>query len=415
MTPPSRRVVVTGLAAFTPLGNTLEESWEGLLAGRSGIAPLTLFDSREHQTRIAGELKNFVPHESIPFKQAKRMDRFTQIAVTAGLQLMENAKFAISEEDSREVGVILGCGLGGLETIETFHGRLSKQGPKKISPFYIPMLIANMAPAQIAISIGARGVNLATTSACASGLHGIGCAYADILAGRSKAIITGGVEATITAMAVSGFNAMKALSTRNDEPEKASRPFDRDRDGFVMSEGCGLLLLEELDHALARGAKILAEVIGYGASCDAGHMVAPDEDGRGMSLAMQNALRDAGIAPERVDHINAHGTSTPLNDISETRAIKAVFGSHANKLTISANKSQIGHMLGAAGGAESVFTVLTIAKGMIPGTMNLENPDDECDLNYMAGRAAPGRVNYAMCNSFGFGGTNASIVFKRFE
>jgi 3-oxoacyl-[acyl-carrier-protein] synthase II len=343
------------------------------------------------------------------------MDRFAQIAVVAASQLLEDGGFTISEEEAARCGVILGCGLGGLKTTEEFHSRLLKRGPNKISPFYIPELIANMSAGQVSIMTGAKGPNLTTTSACASALHGIGYAYSDIRLGRTDVMITGGVESTITPMGVSGFNAMKALSVRNDEPEKASRPFDRDRDGFVIGEGCGLLLLESLDHALSRGAKIYAEVRGYGASSDAYHMTAPDQTGAGMALAMQAALADGETALEDVDHVNAHGTSTMLNDLSESRALKAVFGDHVGNVSITANKSMIGHLLGAAGGVESVFTAMSIAHSLVPGTINLDNPDDECDLNHVIGGSREQRIQHALCNSFGFGGTNASILFKRYE
>ena len=410
-----KRVVITGLAAITPIGNDLGTSWSNLLQGTSGIGPITQFDCSEFQTRIAGELKNFRPEEYIPAKQLKRMDRFVQIAVMASKQLLEDADFTISEEEAARCGVILGCGLGGLKTIEDFHSRLLKRGPNKVSPFYIPELIANMSAGQVSIFTGAKGPNLTTTSACASALHGIGYAYSDIRLGRADVMITGGVESTITPMGVSGFNAMKALSTRNDEPEKASRPFERDREGFVIGEGAGLLMLESLEHALARGAKIYAEVGGYGASSDAYHMTAPDQTGSGMALAMRAALADGEMAPEAIDHVNAHGTSTKLNDLSETRALKTVFGEHAKKISITANKSMIGHLLGASGGAESVFTAMSIAEGIVPGTINLDHPDDECTLDYVADGTRKQDIHHALCNSFGFGGTNASMMYKKFN
>ena len=411
----SRRVVITGLALLTPLGNDVKSSWEALISGKSGIGPITRFDCSAFDTKIAGEVKGFDPLKFIPKKQAQRMDRFNHYAVATAMMLLEDANFKITEKNCAKVGILLGCGLGGLETIEEFHTRLTKRGPSKISPFYIPKLISNIAPGQIAIFTGAKGPNLVTTSACASGVHSIGYAYSDIKLGRADVMICGGVESTITPMAVSGFNAMKALSTRNDEPEKASRPFDKDRDGFVMSEGCGLLLLEELNHALDRGAKIYAEICGYGASADAYHITAPDETGEGMALAMKNALEEAKVDPNEIDHINAHGTSTYWNDICETRAIKKVFGKHAYDIPITANKSMIGHALGAAGGIESVFSVLTLYHGIIPPTINLENPDPECDLDYVPNVARKKQVNYVLCNSFGFGGTNACVLFKRFE
>ncbi|WP_462324075.1 beta-ketoacyl-ACP synthase II [Desulfoplanes sp.] len=410
-----KRVVVTGLAAITPIGNDLETSWSNLIQGKSGIGPITQFDCSDFQTRIAGELKNFHPEETIPPKQLKRMDRFARIAVVAAQQLLKDGDYSIRGEEAARCGVILGCGLGGLKTIEDFHSRLLKRGPNKISPFYIPELIANMSAGQVSIFTGAKGPNLTTTSACASALHGIGYAFSDIKLGRADVMITGGVESTITPMGVSGFNAMKALSTRNDDPEKASRPFDRDRDGFIIGEGCGLLLLESLDHALARGAKIYAEVGGYGASSDAYHMTAPDQSGAGMALAMQAALADGEISRGDIDHVNAHGTSTMLNDLSESRALKSVFGDHIANVSITANKSMIGHLLGAAGGAESAFTAMSIANALVPGTINLDTPDEESDLDHVTEGTRAQAIEHALCNSFGFGGTNASILFNRYQ
>jgi 3-oxoacyl-[acyl-carrier-protein] synthase II len=329
--------------------------------------------------------------------------------------LLEQAGYEITKDMEEVVGIVLGCGLGGLETIEEFHTRLMNKGPGRISPFYIPKLISNIAAGQIAIFTRAKGPNMVTTSACASGVHSIGYAFSDLKLNRVRAMICGGVESTITPMAVSGFNAMKALSTRNDEPERASRPFDRDRDGFLISEGGGLLLLETLDQALERGATIYAEVCGFGASADAYHMTAPDESGEGMASAMRAALKEAEVSPQEVDHINAHGTSTPMNDVAETRAIKNVFGDHAYSMSITGNKSMIGHMLGAAGGVESVFSVKTLQEGTIPGTINLEHPDPECDLDYVSEGTRQQQCEYALCNSFGFGGTNACILFKRYQ
>jgi len=410
-----QRVVVTGLATITPLGNDLETSWNNLLAGKNGVGPITRFDCSEFDTKIAAEIKNFDPTDYLDPKQIKRLDRFCHYALAAAKMLLKQANWPIEEELNENLGVLLGCGLGGLETIEEFHTKLKEKGPKRVSPFYIPQLISNMAAGQISIMAKAKGPNLVTTSACASGLHAIGYAFSEVKLGRVKAIITGGVESTITPMAVSGFNAMKALSTRNEEPEKASRPFDRDRDGFVIGEGCGLLLLESLESALERGATIFAEVVGFGASSDAYHMTAPEENGTGMALAMQRALKEAQVDPREIDHINAHGTSTKLNDICETRAIKKVFGSHAYDLLITSNKSMIGHTLGAAGGIESVFSVLSIYHGQIPPTINLDNPDPECDLNYCANQKVEKDIEFALCNSFGFGGTNGCILFRKFH
>lgn len=409
-----KRVVVTGLSAISPLGNNLQSTWSALLEGKSGIGPITHFDASEFDTRIAGELKGFNPEDfDISPKAAKRMDRVVQIAVANSNMLMRDSGFIITRENAENVAVIVGVGLGGLNTIEAFHTKLMEAGPSRVSPFYIPMLISNMAPGQISINLGARGPNFATTSACASGLHAIGYSFTEIMLGRCVAAITGGVEATITPMGISGFTALKAMSTRNDEPEKASRPFDKGRDGFVMGEGSGMLMLEELEHAKARGAKIYAEIIGFGASGDAHHMTAPMENGEGMALAMKRAIRDAGVTPEAVDHINAHATSTPIGDICETVAIKSVFGERAYDIPVTANKSQIGHLLGAAGGIESVFSVMTLADGKIPGTINYENPDPDCDLDYITEGTRSQQVSTVLCNGFGFGGTNASMLFKR--
>ena len=411
-----KRVVVTGLSALTPLGNDLKTTWDRLVAGKSGIAPITLFDASEYDARIAGEVKNFNPEDYMPYKQARRMDRFTQFGVAGATMLMKHAGYTITDDNAHRVQVVMGVGLGGLSTIETFHSKLMESGPSKISPFMIPMLISNMAPGQISIFTGAKGNNVVLTSACASAIHAIGTAWSEILLGRGDAAITGGVEATVTPMGVSGFTALKALSTtHNDEPTKASRPFDKERDGFVVGEGAGMLMLETLESAKTRGATIYAEIVGYGASADAYHMTAPHESGEGMARAMQNALNEAGLKPTDIDHINAHATSTALNDAGETKGIKTVFGDHAYKIRISATKSMTGHLLGAAGGIESVFSVLALHEGVVPGTINRENPDPDCDLNYMTQGSEKVQCQYAMCNSFGFGGTNASVIFKRWE
>ncbi len=410
-----KRVVVTGLEAVTPIGNSLAESWKNLVAGKSGIQALTRFDCSNFATRIAGEVKNYDVSELLPHKLAKRLEPFCTWAMVCAEKALKTAAYVIPKDREHRIGCILGCGLGGLQTIEDSVQRLVLQGPKRISPFTIPTLISNMSPGMVSIFTRCKGPNLITTSACASGTHAIGTAYSEIQLGRADLMLTGGVESVLTPLAVSAFNALKALSVRNDEPERASRPFDRDRDGFVMGEGCGMLLLESLEHAQARGAKIHAEVVGFGSSADAFHMTAPPEDGEGMILAMQAALDEAGVPPEAVDSINAHATSTPLNDICETRAIKAVFKEHAPKLMITANKSMIGHLLGAAGGVEGVFSVMTLSEGVVPGTINLDNPDEGCDLNYMADGSQKKEVGYVLSNSFGFGGTNACILFKRWE
>ena len=408
------RVVVTGVSGITPLANDLPTTWKRLLAGESGIGPITLFDATGFNSRIAGEVKNFNPEDFISPKQARRMDRFTHFAVAAARMLIDDAELEIDDDVAEDLGVILGVGLGGLSTIETWHTKLLESGPNKITPFMIPMLISNMGPGQISIETGAKGPNVVTTTACASGIHAIGTAYSEIVLGRSRRIISGGVESTITPLGVAGFTALKALSTHhNDEPEVASRPFDATRDGFVVGEGAGLLLLEDLDAALDRGARIYAEVVGYGASGDAYHMTAPHETGEGMASAMKRAMKDARVKPEQIGHINAHATSTQLNDSTETKAMKLAFGDHAKNLKISATKSMTGHLLGAAGGIESVFTAMALRDGIVPGTINLEHPDPACDLDYVASGSEKHDFEYAMCNSFGFGGTNASLVLKK--
>jgi 3-oxoacyl-[acyl-carrier-protein] synthase II len=409
------RVVVTGMGAITPIGNDLATSWQNLLDGVSGAGPITRFDAAGFDTTFACEVKGFDPSKYIPVKQARRMDLFTQYAVVASMMAVENAGLDITPELAPFVGTLIGCGLGGLHTIEEQHKKLLAGGPGKVSPFFIPVLIANMAAGQAAIFTGAKGPNVCTTTACASGAHGVGYAYTDIMLGRAKAMICGGSESTIAPLAVSGFNALKALSTRNDEPTKASRPFDKDRTGFVIGEGAGMLILEELEFAKARGAKILAEVVGFGASGDAFHMTAPPESGEGAALAMAAALREAGMKPEDIDCVNAHGTSTQLNDQCETQALKTVFGDHAYKLSVTSNKSMIGHCLGAAGAIESVFSVKSILEGVVPPTINYETPDPLCDLDYTPGAPKKRTVRTVLNDSFGFGGTNACLIFKKYE
>jgi len=408
------RVVVTGMAAVTPIGSDLATSWRNLLEGVSGAGPITRFDATGFDTTIACEIKEFDPSGYIPVKQARRLDLFSQYAVVASLMAVEDSGLQITPEVAPHVGTQIGCGLGGLHTIEEQHKKLLAGGPGKVSPFFIPVLIANMAAGQSAIFTGAKGPNGCTTTACASGAHGVGYAYTDIMLGRAKAMICGGAESTIAPLGVSGFNALKALSTQNDSPATASRPFDKDRSGFVMGEGSGILVLEELEFAKARGARILAEVAGFGSSGDAYHMTAPPESGEGAALAMAAALREAGMKPEQIDSINAHGTSTQLNDQCETQAIKTVFGDHAYKLSITGNKSMIGHCLGAAGAIESVFCVKSILEGVIPPTINYDTPDPACDLDYTPNKAKKREVRAIMNNSFGFGGTNACLVFKKF-
>lgn len=411
-----KRVVITGLSAITPLGLDLETTWDAILSGKSGVAKITHFDTTGFDTDIAGEVKGLDLEKYMNPKQARQMDKFVQYAVCAVQDLIKNSAYEITPENAEYIGIILGVGLGGLGTLETFHSKLVNSGPSRVSPFYIPMLISNMAPGQAAIFTGAKGPNMVLTSACASGTHAISSAYSEILLGRCDAIITGGSEATITPMGISGFTSMKALCSKyNDEPERASCPFSADRSGFVMGEGAALLLLETLDSALARNAKIYAEIVGVGASEDAYHIVAPREDAEGMATSMRRAIRDAGIACEDITHINAHGTSTGANDAAETKALHKVFGEHAKNLAISANKSQLGHLLGASGAVEAVIAVKTLETGMVPGTINLVNPDPACDLNYMADGPKQLNPKYVMSNSFGFGGTNGSIIFKKYE
>ena len=410
-----RRIVVTGLGLVTPLGIGVEETWSALVAGKSGISRITRFDASNLATQIAGEIKDFRPEDFVSRKEARRMDDFTAYSMAAAHMAVENAKLQIGDNNAERAGVVIGTGLGGLRTMEKFLQILLEHGPKKVSPFFIPMLIANMAPGQISIAFGAKGPNMAIETACAAGTHAIGDAFKLIQSGVADVMITGGVEAATTPLGVSGFNAMRAISTRNDEPERASRPFDRDRDGFVMGEGSGIVILEGLNHALERGAPVRAEVIGYGLTADAFHITAPAPDGEGMARCMKMALDDAGVAPEEVEYINAHGTSTDLNDRFETQAIKTVFGEHAYKVAVSSTKSMTGHLLGGAGGVETAFTVLAIERGILPPTINYENPDPECDLDYVPNVCRRAEVRTALSNSFGFGGTNAALVLRRYE
>ncbi len=411
----SRRVVITGMGMVSPLGTGVEKSWQALLQGKSGIGKITKFDATGYDTQIAAEVKDFLPENFLDKKEIRRMDVFIQYAMAASIMAMEDAQLKITPANADRIGVIVGAGLGGLTTIESFHKTLLEKGPSRISPFFIPMLIVNEAPGQISMRFGAKGPNSSVVTACATGNHNIGDAWRMIQRGDADGIIAGGVEATITPLAVSGFNAMKALSTRNAEPEKASRPFDKERDGFIIGEGAGIIILEELHHALDRGAKIYAEIVGYGLTGDAYHITAPSPDGEGAARCMVMALKDQEIPIQEVDYINAHGTSTQLNDMLETLAIKNVFHEHARKLAISSTKSMTGHLLGGAGGIEAIFTVLTIHTGMIPPTVNYENPDPECDLDYVPNEARRADVRVALSNSFGFGGTNAVLTFKKFE
>ena len=408
-----RRAVVTGIGLVSPLGVGIEENWDHLMQGKSGIGPITRFDTNRFATRIAGEVKDFHPEDFIAKKELRKMDPFLQYALAAARLALDDSKLQVTPELSNRAGAIMGCGLGGIATIEEYHKALLEYGPKKVSPFFIPMIISNMAPGLISIYHGLKGPNFSVQTACAAGTHAIGQAFHMIREGIADVMCCGGVEATISALAIAGFNAMRALSTRNDEPEKASRPFDMERDGFVMGEGSAVLVLEELDMAQERGARIYAEVIGFGASGDAYHMAAPAPNGEGAARCMENALQDAGIPPADVDYINAHGTSTDLNDKYETQAIKAVFGDHAWKMGISSTKSMTGHLLGAAGGIEGAYTALAIHRQIMPPTINYEHPDPDCDLDYVPNHPRQAAVRVALSNSFGFGGTNGSLLFKK--
>jgi 3-oxoacyl-[acyl-carrier-protein] synthase II len=398
-----------------PTGIGVETAWKNVCGGKSGIGPLTRFDTNGFETKIAGEVRDFNPELYIDKKEIKKMDLFIHFAIAATREALDNARLAITPENSEQIGVIVGTGLGGLPSLEKYHKILLEKGPGRISPFFIPMLIANLASGQIAILFGPKGPNTCVVTACATGAHCIGDAFRTIVYGDAEAMIAGGTEANITPLTIGGFNAMKALSTRNDEPEKASRPFEKNRDGFVVAEGAGILVLEELQFALKRKAKIHAELVGYGYTGDAYHITAPSPDGDGAIRCMKMAIKDAGITPEDVDYINAHGTSTPLNDLTETLAIKKVFGGHAKKVPISATKSMTGHLLGAAGSTEAIFTVLAIRDGIMPPTINYEEPDPQCDLDYVPNVARRKPSKTAMSNAFGFGGTNATLIFKKFE
>ncbi len=398
-----------------PTGIGVATAWKNVCEGKSGIGPLTRFDTDGFETKIAGEVKNFNPELYIDKKEIKKMDLFIHYAIAAAKEALEDAQLPITPENSEQIGVIVGTGLGGLPSIERYHKILLEKGPGRISPFFIPMLIANLASGQIAIQFGPKGPNTCVVTACATGAHCIGDAFRAIVYGDAEAMIAGGTEANITPLTIGGFNSMKALSTRNDEPQKASRPFEKNRDGFVVAEGAGVLILEELQFALKRKAKIYGELIGYGYTGDAYHITAPSPDGDGAIRCMRMAMKDAGLKPEDVDYINAHGTSTPLNDLTETVAIKAVFGDRAKKVPISATKSMTGHLLGAAGSTEAIFTVLSIRDGIIPPTINYEEADPQCDLDYVPNVARRKPLKIAMSNAFGFGGTNATLIFRKFE
>jgi 3-oxoacyl-[acyl-carrier-protein] synthase II len=408
-----RRVVITGVGIVSPLGIGNSQNWENAIAGKSGIGQITRFDVTDFPVKIAGEVKNFNAEEFIDKKEIKKMDLFIQYALAASHFAMEDSGLVIDESNAERVGVLVGAGLGGLPTIEKYHDALNEGGYKKISPFFIPMLIINLAPGHISIKYGAKGPNISSVSACATGTHSIGDAYHMIKRGDADAMIAGGTESTVTPLAIGGFAVMKALSTNNDNPSEASRPFEKNRDGFILAEGAGIVVMEEYESAKKRGAKIYAEVVGYGLTGDAYHLTAPAPGGEGAARCMKMALNGAGINPDEITYINAHGTSTPFNDLYESMAIKSVFGDHAKKLMVSSTKSMTGHMLGAAGGVEAALCALTIANGIVPPTINYQEQDPECDLDYVPNAARNADVRYAMSNSFGFGGTNATLLFKK--
>jgi 3-oxoacyl-[acyl-carrier-protein] synthase II len=410
-----RRVVVTGVGAISALGTGTEKNWSALMAGKSGIDRITRFDASDLPSQIAGEVKDFKPEDFFDKKEIKKMDTFIQYGLAASELAMQDSGLQITEENAERVGVVVGAGLGGLPAIEKYHDAMVKGGYKKVTPFFIPMVIINLAPGHISIRFGAKGPNISTVTACASGTHSIGDAYHMIKRGDADAMIAGGAESTITPLAIAGFNVMKALSTRNDDPTAASRPFEKNRDGFIMAEGAGIVVLEEYESARKRGAKIYAEVAGYGLTGDAHHITAPGPDGEGAARCMKMALKNAGLNPEKVDYINAHGTSTPFNDLYETMAIKSVFGDHAKKLMVSSTKSMTGHPLGAAGGIEAVFSLLAMDRSEVPPTINYHEPDPECDLDYVPNQGRQKKVRVALSNSLGFGGTNGTLIFKKVD
>lgn len=409
-----KRVVITGLGAITPLGNDLESYWQGLINGQSGVGPITLFDASQHATRIAAEVKGFDPHDYLDRKDAKRMDRFAQFAVATSHQALADARLEITPLNAEQVGVMIGTGVGGLKVMEEQQAVYLNRGPSRCSPFMVPMMIANMAAGLTAIHTGAKGPNSCAVTACAAGSNAIGDAFRLVQQGYAQAMICGGTEAAVTPLSVAGFASARALSSRNDEPQLASRPFDRDRDGFVIGEGCGILILESLEHALSRGARIYAEIIGYGMTCDAYHMTAPVPGGEGAARCIQLALKDAGITPDQVSYINAHGTSTPANDPTETQAIKTALGEVAQRIPVSSTKSMTGHLLGGSGGIEGVAAAMAAAHDCIPPTINLVNPDPDCDLDYVPNQSRQVPVDVVLSNSFGFGGHNVTLIFRKF-
>ncbi len=408
-----RRVVVTGLGMLSPLGLNSEETWRRLLAGESGIGEITHFDSSNYSTRFAGQINDFDPLEYIEKKETKKMDRFIQLGIAAGKQAMADSGLTITEDNAHRVGVAIGSGIGGLEQIEQNHLKLLNGSPKRVSPFFVPSTITNMISGFLSIMEGLKGPNINVVTACTTGVHNIGIAARTIAYGDADAMLAGGAEASITPLGIAGFAAARALSARNDDPQAASRPWDKDRDGFVMGEGAGVVMLEEYDAAVARGATIYAELVGFGMSGDAYHMTSPPADSEGAAASMENAIRDAGITPESIGYINAHGTSTPAGDVAEVAAVKRVFNDHAYELLVSSTKSMTGHLLGAAGSVEAIFTLLALRDKMAPPTINLDTPGEGCDLDFVAKKAKVFTSEYALCNSFGFGGTNGSLIFKR--
>lgn len=410
-----RRVVVTGLGMLSPLGHSAQETWENVLQGRSGIGEITHFDCSNYSTRFAGEVKDFDPFQYIEKKETKKMDRFIQLGIAAGKQALADSNLVIDESNAARVGVAIGSGIGGLEQIEINHQKLLSSGPKRVSPFFVPSTITNMISGFLSIMEGLKGPNVTVVTACTTGVHNIGLAARMIAYGDADAMLAGGAEASITTLGIAGFASARALSSNNDNPQAASRPWDKDRDGFVMGEGAGVVMLEEYETAVARGAKIYGELVGFGMSGDAYHMTSPPDDGEGAAASMQNAIKDAGIDPSLIGYINAHGTSTPAGDIAEVAAVKRVFGDHAYNLMVSSTKSMTGHLLGAAGSVEAIFTVLSLRDKVAPPTINLDEPSEGCDLDFVAHKAKPYNEEYALCNSFGFGGTNGSLIFKRLD
>ncbi|MBY6188602.1 beta-ketoacyl-ACP synthase II [Marinobacter hydrocarbonoclasticus] len=408
-----RRIVVTGLGAVTPVGNDVATTWNNLLAGQSGVAPITHFDASDLAVRFSASVKDFDVEQYLSKKDARKMDLFIQYGLAASIQAIKDAGLEVNESNAHRIGAAIGAGMGGLDLIEANHTQLMKSGPRRISPFFVPSTIINMIAGHLSIMYGFTGPNIAITTACTTGVHNIGHAARMIAYGDADVMVAGGAEMATTALGVGGFASAKALSTRNDDPTRASRPWDKDRDGFVIGDGAGVIVLEEYEHAVARGAKIYAELVGFGMSGDAHHMTSPPEDGRGGAAAMRNALNDGNVAPEQVGYINAHGTSTPAGDIAEVNGVKSVFGEHAYKLIMGSTKSMTGHLLGAAGSAEAIFTILALNEQKVPPTINLENPDEGCDLDFNPQGARDVELEYALCNSFGFGGTNGSLLFKK--